>query len=156
MTKEDVIGHLRVANTAHTKWVQKAKILIDKIDINEPTLPVNARESDFGKWFDDDGKKLNGLSNNPLESMDNIEKLHIGLHAMYSNIFNIYCGKSQKKGFFSKMLGFDKKPISDIEETLALEHYETMQAFENDLLNEIKRLERRLTALSDEKIEALS
>ncbi len=156
MTKEDVLGHLRVANTAHTKWVQKAKILIDKIDINEPTLPVNARESDFGKWFDNDGKKLNGLSNNPLECMDNIEKLHIGLHEMYSNVFYIYCGESQKKGFFSKMLSFDKKPISNIEETLALEYYETMQAFENDLLNEIKRLERRLTALSDEKIEALS
>ncbi|CAI6145149.1 MAG: hypothetical protein SPLUMA2_SPLUMAMAG2_01068 [uncultured Sulfurimonas sp.] len=36
------------------------------------------------------------------------------------------------------MLGFDKKPISNIKETLALEYYETMQAFENNLLNETR------------------
>ncbi|CAI6145150.1 MAG: hypothetical protein SPLUMA2_SPLUMAMAG2_01067 [uncultured Sulfurimonas sp.] len=102
MIKEDVLGRLRVVNTAHTKWVQKVKILIDKIDINEPTLPVNARESNFGKWFDNDGKKLSELSNNPIKCMDNIEKLHIGLHEMYSNVFYIYSGGSQKKGFFLK------------------------------------------------------
>lgn len=156
MIKEDVLRHLRIAKTAHTKLLQKAKILIDKIDIDEPTLPINARESDFGKWFDDDGRKLRGLSNNPIECMENIESLHLSLHEMYFNIFNIYYGESQKKGFFSKMLGFDKIVISDEEEKLALDFYEKMQEFENELANEISRLERRLTALSSERIEALS
>jgi len=54
------------------------------------------------------------------------------------------------------MLGFDKKSVSDEEEGLALEHYEKMQKFVTELENKITRLECHLTALSDEKIEALS
>jgi len=100
MTKENVLGHLRVVKAAPTSCVQKAKILIDKIDIDEPTLPVNARESDFGKWFDSDGKKLSGLSNNPLECMENIESLHVTLHVMYLNILIFIVERAKRKVFF--------------------------------------------------------
>ena len=54
------------------------------------------------------------------------------------------------------MLGFDKHSVSDEEEGLALEYYEKMQEFVTELENKIARLEHRLTALQDEKIEALS
>jgi len=102
MTKENVLGHLRVVKVTHAKWVQKAKILIDKIDIDEPTLPVNARESDFGKCFDSDGKKLSGLSNNPLECMGKYRKFTCHFTCDVVKYFNIYCGESQKKGFFQR------------------------------------------------------
>jgi len=64
--------------------------------------------------------------------------------------------REPKERFFSKILGFDKKSVSDEEEGLALEHYEKMQKFVTELENEITRLEHRLTVLSDEKIGALS
>ena len=61
--------------------------------------------------------------------------------------FNIYCGKSQEKGFFLKMLGFDKHSVSDEEEGLVLEYYEKIQEFVTEVENKIARLEHRLTAL---------
>lgn len=155
MTKEDVLKHLGVAKSAHIKLVQKAKALIDSIDMSEPTSPINFKESDFGKWFYSDGQKLSGLSNNPLSCMENMQKQHLALYEMNESIFNIYFGKSQKAGFFSKILGSANKPVDDDGKKMALEYYENMQSILCDLESEISRLERRLSALSEEKIEAL-
>ncbi len=155
MTKEDVLKHLGAAKSAHIKLVQKAKSLIDSIDMSEPTSPINFKESDFGKWFYGDGQKLSGLSNNPLSCMENMQKQHLALYEINESIFNIYFGENQKAGFFSKMMGSANKPVDDAGRKLALEYYENMQSTLNDLESEISRLERRLSALSEEKIEAL-
>jgi len=155
MTKENVLGHLRAAKSAHIKWVQKAKLLINGIDIEEGAIPVNSTECKFGQWFYSDGQILNALSNNPLECMQRIEKLHFDLHDIYLNIFNIYFSATKKVGFFAKLFGFKRKEISDAEHILAEGYYKTMEQISGDLVDEINRLERRLIAVSDEKIEAL-
>lgn len=155
MKKEDVIGHLRAAKSAHIAWVQKAKLLINGLDVEENAIPVNSTECKFGKWFYSDGQMLNALSNNPMECMKKIEDLHFDLHDMYLRIFNVYFSQEKKIGFFAKVFGFNKKNISDAEHTLAEGYYETMELISRDLLEEINRLERRLIAISDQKIEQL-
>ena len=155
MKKEEVLGHLRAAKSAHIKWVQKAKLLINGIDIEEGAIPVNSTECKFGQWFYSDGQILNALSNNPLECMQRIEKSHFDLHDMYLNIFNIYFSQTKKTGFFAKLFGFKRKEISDAEHILAEDYYKKMEQISTGLLDEINRLERRLIAVSDEKIEAL-
>lgn len=155
MTKEDVLGHLRAAKSAHIKWVQKAKLLISGIDIEEGAIPVNSTECKFGQWFYSDGQILNALSNNPLECMQRIERLHFDLHDMYLNIFSIYFAETKKAGFFAKLFGFKRKEISAAESTLAEGYYKTMEGISTELIEEINRLERRLIAVSDAKIEAL-
>jgi len=155
MTKENVLGHLRAAKSAHIKWVQKAKLLINGIDIEESAIPVNSTECKFGQWFYSDGQILNALANNPLECMQRIEKLHFDLHDKYLSIFSIYFSGTKKAGFFAKLFGFKRKEISAAEHTLAEGYYETMEKISGELVDEINRLERRLISVSDEKIEAL-
>ena len=153
MNKEQVLEHIRAAKSAHIKWVQKAKLLINGIPVNEDSIPVNSTECNFGKWFYSDGQCLNSLSNNPLECMQKIETLHFDLHDIYLQIFNIYFNQP-KSGFFAKLFG-KKRVVSDIEANQAKEYYKELEQVSQVLLEEINRLERRLIAVSEEKIAQL-
>lgn len=155
MKKEDVLNHLRAAKAAHIKWVQKAKLLINGVDIKEEAIPMDSTECKFGKWFYSDGQILNALSNNPLECMQKIESLHFKLHDTYLSIFKIYFLQEKKNGFFSKLFGIKRKVTSQDEIQLAHDYYEKLEKISVELLDEINRLERRLVAVSDEKIEVL-
>ena len=62
MDKEQVLEHLRNAKTAHIKWVQKAKLLINGIEVKKDAIPVDSTECKFGRWFYSDGQVLNALS----------------------------------------------------------------------------------------------
>ena len=155
MTKEDVLGHLRAAKSAHIKWVQKAKLLINGVDVKEDAIPVDSTECNFGKWFYSDGQILNALSNNPLECMQTIERLHFELHDTYLYIFNIYFSQEKKGGFFAKLFGLKQRVVTHVEEQLAHEYYVKMENISHELLEEINRLERRLIAVSEEKISSL-
>lgn len=153
MNKEHTLNHLREAKASHVKWVQRAKMLINGITVKEEAIPINSTECKFGLWFYHDGQKLNALSNNPLECMGTIEKLHFELHDIYLHIFNIYFNRP-KKGFFSKM--FKKNnDISPTEKRIAEEYYEKLEAVSHKLLNEINRLERRVLAVPQEKLTSL-
>jgi len=154
MEKEQVLEHLRAAKTAHIKWVQKAKQLIRGHEISEDAIPVDSTECKFGKWFYSDGQILNALSNNPLECMSKIEKLHFELHDIYMNIFSIYFIKP-KSGFLSKLFGSKKKVLSEDEIQKAKSNYDVMEQVSKDLLDEINRLERRLIAVPEEKMKTL-
>ena len=153
MNKEHVLEHLRAAKSAHIKWVQKAKLLINGIEVNENAIPVDSTECKFGQWFYSDGQILNALSNNPLECMTKIERLHFNLHDVYMNIFNIYFNKS-KDGFFAKLFG-KKKVLNEDEISKAAQYYDNLELISKELLEEINRLERRLLAVSEEKIKQL-
>jgi len=153
MDKEHILGHLRAAKTAHIKWVQKAKLLINGVDIKEDSIPVDSTECKFGKWFYGDAQILNALSNNPVECMQKIERLHFQLHDIYLKIFTIYFSK-EKGGFFSKLFG-KKKSISDQDIISAKRHYDDLEKVSVELLDEINRLERRLVAVPQERISEL-
>jgi hypothetical protein len=154
MDKKVVIGHLRSARVAHIKWTQRAKLLISGVEVEEDAIPVNSTECKFGKWFYTDGQKLNAISNNPAESMANIEKLHFELHDTYLNIFTIYFNKP-KKGFFAKIFGSRKNSISNADSQKAKEHYTKMENISQDLVDEVNRLERRMLAIPENKLKEL-
>jgi hypothetical protein len=155
MTKEDLLEHLKEAKEAHIKWLQKAKMLISGVDLKENAIPVNAKECPFAKWFYSEGQLLNKLSNNPLECMMNIEKLHLELHDKYLNIFEIYFSKKRKRGFLLRFLGISAEMVSDEEQERAQEYYKHLREISQEFLAEISRLERRVGAVSSEKIESL-
>lgn len=154
MEKEHVVTHLRNAKSAHISWLQKAKLLINGVDVNEEAVPVDSTECNFGKWFYGEGQKLNALSNNPPECMQNIERLHFQLHDTYLTIFNIYFNKP-KSGFFAKIFGTKKATLTPEELTLAKMNYEKMEGISHQLIDEINRLERRLIAIPDDRLKKL-
>ena len=153
MEKVQIIEHLRAAKAAHIKWVQKAKLLISGLEVEEDAIPVDSTECKFGKWFYGDGQVLNALSNNPPECMSKIENLHFKLHDTYLKIFSVYFAKNG--GFFAKMFGIKKKAVNEHERKAAVTYYEELEAISKELIDEINRLERRLIAVSDEKIKTL-
>jgi hypothetical protein len=153
MKKEDALKYLRDAKASHVKWVQRAKMLINGVEIEKDAIPVNSTECKFGIWFYDEGQKLNSLSNNPLECMTNIEKLHFELHDIYFHIFHIYFNKP-KKGLLAKLFG-QKKDVTAAELNMAKDYYAKLELVSEKLLDEINRLERRLIAVPDDKTELI-
>ncbi len=78
------------------------------------------------------------------------------MHDKYLQIFNIYFSQEKKAGFFAKLFGIKrKKELSSEEVESAKKYYEEMEKVSKALLEEINRLERRLVAVSQEKIKGL-
>jgi hypothetical protein len=153
MEKEQIVEHLRAAKSAHIKWVQKAKLLINGIEVEKDAIPVDSTECKFGKWFYSDGQVLSALSNNPMECMMSIEQLHSELHDVYMKIFLIYFSKPSG-GFLSKIFG-KKNKITEQDAQEAQEHFKNLEEISKKLLDEINRLDRRVMAISEEKIKEL-
>ncbi len=153
MEKEIVLKQLRAAKAAHINWVQKAKLLIEGIEIDKSAIPVNSTECKFGEWFYSDAQKLNGLRNNSLDCMENIELYHARLHDSYLKIFKLYY-LVENKGFFSKLFT-GKKKVTQETTQLGREYFEELDYISKDLLAEIARLERRVIAISDEEVAKL-
>jgi hypothetical protein len=87
--------------------------------------------------------------------MSNIEDLHNKLHARYHEIFDLYYSSENKGGFLSKIFKPKQKVLTESEQKLVHEEYVSMEKIAEELLAEISRLERRLVAVSEEKINAL-
>jgi hypothetical protein len=153
MEKDIVLQQLRAAKAAHINWVQKAKLLIEGIDIDKSAIPVNSTECRFGKWFYSEAQKLNGLRNNSLECMENIELYHASLHDVYLKIFKLYY-LVENRGFFSKLFT-GKKRLTEETIKLGREYFSELDNISKELLLEISRLERRVIAIGDEEIGRL-
>lgn len=154
MEKHEILEHMRIAKASHAKWVQRANFLINDIKVEKDSIPISSAECGFGRWFYSDGQKLNALSNNPLECMQEIETLHTKLHDTYLEIYKIYFNKPSK-GFFQSLFGMKKETISDEEKTAAKQAYVELEALSKQLIEQLNRLERRIIAVSDDKIKSL-
>ncbi|SFV50876.1 Methyl-accepting chemotaxis protein [hydrothermal vent metagenome] len=153
MEKDIVLKQLRSAKAAHISWVQKAKLLIEGIDIDKSSIPINSTECKFGQWFYNDAQKLNGLRNNSLDCMENIENYHGQLHDIYLQIFKLYY-LIEDKGFFANLFSSKKKIGTEVTEK-GREHFLELEKVSKELLSEIARLERRVIAISNEEIAEL-
>ncbi len=155
MTKEEIIEKLQKAKNSDLQWIDRAKNLIAGTKNDEGVVPVEANESEFGKWFYNEGQKLKKLSNNPLECMKNIEILHQQLHDRYFEIYHIYFSDAKKAGFFSKLMGAKRQTLSEEEKQHVKELLNNMQRHAKEFVDEVERLERRLEAVAQEKIDSI-
>ncbi|MGZ8547617.1 MAG: CZB domain-containing protein [Sulfuricurvum sp.] len=142
MDKVITLQLLGEAKKAHIKWVQRAKLLIEGLPIDEGAIPLGSTDCVFGMWFYGEGQKLHSLGN--MTCLSEIEKAHFVLHDQYMKIFKIYFADNDRS-FFSKIFS-SKKKISDQEKDMAKEHFSKLQASSEEVLNHITTLERRLYA----------
>ncbi len=150
-----MIEKLQKAKFADLQWIDKAKNLIAGTKNDQGVLPVEIRESEFGKWFYNEGQKLKKLSNNPLECMKNIEILHKQLHDRYYEIYHIYFSEEKKAGFFSKLMGAKRQNLTKEEEEHVAALFHNMETHSKEFIDEVERLERRLEAVAQEKIDSV-
>jgi len=153
MKKTEILDELRSAKAAHVNWMQRAKLLIEGLDISEDSIPVNSTECHFGKWFYSTAQKLNGLRNNSIEDMRKIEVLHSRLHETYLNIFKIYYAEPNKS-FFAKLFSLKKKITQD-DADMAAKYFVQIKSISDKLVDEISVLERRVAVISDEELSEL-
>ncbi len=153
MEKDIILRQLRSAKAAHISWVQKAKLLIEGIDIDKSSIPINSTECRFGEWFYGDAQKLNGLRNNSLDCMENIENYHGQLHDIYLQIFKLYY-LVEDKGFFANLFSSNNRISAEVTEK-GREYFIALEKVSKELLSEISRLERRVIAISNEEIAEL-
>lgn len=154
MKKEEILNQIKLAKNLHLDWVYKAKSLIEEKSVQD-FAPVSPNECLFGQWFYTQGQKLSGLSNNPLECMTNMAQLHKNLHDAYFNVFKIYAPDQSKKPLLSKLFGEKKRIIAEEDKSYAKSELQRLESLSKELLEELSRLERRIVAVSDEKLEAL-
>jgi hypothetical protein len=150
MDKAVTLQLLGDAKTAHLRWVQRAKLLIEGLPIDEGAIPLSGTDCNFGQWFYSEGQKLNALGN--MDCLGEVEKAHFTLHDEYMKIFKIYFSDNDRS-FFSKLFS-SKKKLSDFEKELAKEYFIKLQAASDEVLSHIGRLERRLYAIPQSSFDA--
>lgn len=154
MNKIAIVNHLRTAKTAHIKWLQKAKLLINGLPIKEDAIPIDSTECKFGQWFYTEGQRLHNMPNNALECMTRIEELHFAMHDIYLKIFKIFFTQPQT-GIFAKIFGSSNKKISEEDLSRGREYFLEMEEVSKGLLDELNRLERRLLAIPEDELNEL-
>jgi hypothetical protein len=150
MDKTITLQSLSDAKKAHIKWVQRAKLLIEGLPIDEGAIPLSYTDCKFGEWFYGDGQKLNALGN--MDCLGEIEKAHTALHDNYMYIFKIFF-TDHERSFLSKLFN-TKRKISDEERELAKMYFVKLQASSEEVLEHIGRLERRLYAIPQSSFDA--
>jgi hypothetical protein len=143
MDKAITLQLLGDAKKSHVKWVQRAKLLIEGLPIDENAIPLSCTDCDFGQWFYGEGQKLNMFGN--MSCLGEIEKAHFTLHDQYMKIFKIYFSDNDRS-FFSKIFS-SKKKISEQEREMAREYFTKLQSASDEVLDHIGKLERRLYAI---------
>ena len=143
MDKNEVLDHLRAAKKAHLKWLQRAKALISDIPVEKDAIPVDYTECMFGQWFYSDGQKIAMMAG--MDCISEIGIKHQELHDEYIKIFKIYFGNANKS-FFSKLFNL-RKHVSTAEQEIAREYYDNLKKISDELLKQIEKLERRISAL---------
>lgn len=151
MDKSITLELLGIAKRDHIKWVQRAKLLIEGLPIDENAIPLGCTDCAFGKWFYAESHKLHALGN--MECLGDIEKAHFVLHDQYMKIFKIYF--TDDRSFFSKLF-HSKKKITEQEKEMAKEQFVKLQNASEEVLDILAKLERRLYAIPQSSFDAIS
>lgn len=151
MQKNEVLEHLRNAKVAHLKWVQRGKTLVSNIPVEKDAIPMDYTACMFGQWFYSDGQRIAMMAG--MDCIGEIGKKHQELHDEYVKIFKIYFGDAHKS-FFSKLFNL-KKHVSEAEQDIAKEYYNTLKEISEELLKLIDKLERRVSALPQTAFEEI-
>jgi hypothetical protein len=149
MDKIDILKNIRAARRAHVIWVDRAKALVNGLEITKDQIPLDVTSCDFGKWFYCDGQIL--LSIFTEEAIKTLENKHKELHDIYMKIFKIYFNTSDFS-FWEKLLK-KKKRISAGDEHNALAYVRNLEEVSSELISYLNIIEKKINSIDEENIK---
>ena len=87
--KKQALLEIRDAHIAHTKWVRRAKHLVENLPVDEKMIPLDHTECHFGQWLYNSGMKYKNIPQ-LTHTIRAIDESHQELHNIYLNIYKIY------------------------------------------------------------------
>lgn len=152
MEKSDVLRSIRSARRAHVIWVDRAKALVNGLEVKKEQIPLEVTECDFGKWFYCDGQIL--LSIFTEEAVKKLDYKHKELHDIYMKIFKIYFSV-KKRSLWAKLLK-RKKKITANDEYNALVYLRNLEEISDELISYLNIMEKKLNSVDEERFKNLS
>jgi len=149
--KGEILTKIRGARREHVAWVERAKALVNGLDISKEQIPVKVTNCEFGKWFYCDGQIL--LSIFKEEAVEKIENRHKELHSIYMKIFKIYFDRAELS-LLAKIFR-RKQKVSAHNEYSALEHLEDLEKISTELISYLNIIEKKISNIDDDKLERL-
>jgi len=145
MNKEKTLQSIQNAIKVHEMQIDKIMDAIEGKDVKDP-IAVDKSDCEFGKWLYGPDNQLRSVLGSFF--YDQIEVLHIRWHSEYAKIFDILF-KTQKKGFFSKIMGTPK--IDEMELDKVKLYFSELKITTKELLKVLGSSERRISALPESK-----
>ena len=145
MEKVEVLKNIRAARRAHTQWVDKAKSLVNGLEVEKEQIPLEVTECSFGKWFHCDGQIL--LSFFTEEAIGKVDNKHKELHDIYMKIFKIYF--PEQKGSFFANLFKHKVKVSAQDENTALAYLRNLEEVSKELISFLNIIEKKLNKIDE-------
>jgi len=145
MNKEKTLESIQNAIKVHETQMDKIMAAIEGKDVKDP-IAVDKADCEFGKWLYGPDNQLRSVLGSFF--YDQIEVLHIRWHSEYAKIFAILF-KTQKKGFFSKIMGSSK--IDEMELDKVKLYFSELKITTKELLKVLGSSERRISALPESK-----
>ena len=146
MEKIDVLKNIRAARRAHTEWVDKAKSLVNGLEVKKEQIPLEVTQCKFGKWFYCDGQIL--LSFFTEEAIEKLDIKHKELHDVYMKIFKIYF-PVEKSSFLASLFKRQHK-ITASDENTALAYLKNLEEISKELISFLNIIEKKLNTVDEE------
>ena len=146
MEKIDVLKNIRAARRAHTEWVDKAKSLVNGLEVKKEQIPLEVTQCKFGKWFYCDGQIL--LSFFTEEAIEKLDLKHKELHDVYMKIFKIYF--PVEKSSFLASLFKRQHTITPSDENTALAYLKNLEEISKELISFLNIIEKKLNTVDEE------
>ena len=152
MMKASILKQLSIAQQSHLSWVKKANSLILGSANSQNSTSFDSTECGLAIWISRDGKQLRKIKtlNKLIES---IEIQHNKLHNIYLNVYQIFFMLPKHKSFLEKIFNFNSTTENEeVKEAVKL-HFKDIEQGSIELLELLKKLEKRIKALPLDKIE---
>ncbi len=146
MKKIDVLQNIRAAKRAHTEWVEKAKSLVNGLEVKKEQIPLEVTTCSFGKWFYGDGQILLAFFSE--DAISKMDTKHKELHDAYMKIFKIYF--PQYTGSFLLKLFSKRVKLSVHDEDMALNALTELEEISRELISYLNIIEKKLNSIDEE------
>ncbi|MBV5335368.1 MAG: CZB domain-containing protein [Sulfuricurvum sp.] len=152
--KKQILKEIRDAHIAHTKWVRRAKHLVENLPVDEKMIPLDSTECHFGKWLYNDAMKYKNIPQ-LTQTLHKIEEDHRDLHDMYLKIYKIYFLET-KRSWMMNLVTQSRKEVPPKKQIEALKYFQSLEKISVMLIESLEKFEAHLRMQKDETLVILS